>query len=299
MNIFKNIFKRQKHKFTYFKVLNFNKLVGQVDLDKYDSLMEYDEENNHEMENEYFENVYFKSTDKHNLIAYQIFVTQHKDFCYSEFFNDAKSLQSYYLNKYQTPFFYDLLSEQRKESFDIYEIERFINFDDFQKFILPNFKYDFFKPINLEDLDKNQYYIFYNWRFFMDVNGYDEKNCLDGNFNSLIGYLHGLPFGTKSNYTIKYEAEFTALNVILENSCATVDTRLKGLSFKSNIIPSALFIQESYNDEYYLSGKIRDLNRLGDSIRLFNNTDFMTEFEKLMKEFEKYTMLPFEIYKNN
>jgi len=136
-------------------------------------------------------------------------------------YSNADEIDEYFKKKYNKYFFYGQeRSVVRFEYNSYYNKKEGINFDDFKKIILPNFKMDFFQEVDTNPSKEKQIYsVFFNWDFFLDINinpsinpiynGYTEVyNSSDlfcfvfGNFfvSSMYSpdvYLKGLTFNDK------------------------------------------------------------------------------------------------------
>lgn len=295
MKIFRNLFQSDKNNKKdistdkYFKVLNFNKLECQLDSERLESMREYDGEYNYELKNDYFENAWFKTNLDILIIQYQIFYTRHANYRHIEFYEDSQSIQDLYLKKYDTPFFYELADEEQRQKYHpSFQLGKFLNIEDFKEIILPNLKYDLIKIIDLNDLETDKFYIFYNWQFFGE-----EQQGKDS--NSLMRYIERLPFGTQECLDSQNDALRVGLNVLLENSISTPDTILTGLNFKTELTDSQIFRQESYGSNFWLQAKIANLNILIDSGDLKLNPEVNKEYNVLFKEFEDNSLIPYEI----
>ena len=292
MNIFKNIFsskaevddKKESNKI-YFKILNFNLPEGEIDPVRLESLKEYDGEYNYELSNEYFENASFFSNSEIDLIKFQIFFTKHGHFRYTEFYDDAQTIQDYYEKKYGTPFFFSLSNDELKKKYHpTFQLGEFLDLKDFTDIILPNLKFDLINEIEPNTLDMNGYHVFYNWDFF-------EETQTSPYSNSFLRYIDFLPYNSRTNkYNSKEQAKIGAFNALLENACSTVNTRLKGLKFKLN--NSKLNTLTTDNNLEIATPSIRSLNELESGI-------IEREVDDSIKEIEKQTMKPFEIIKNS
>ncbi|ELR73833.1 hypothetical protein C900_01443 [Fulvivirga imtechensis AK7] len=289
MNIFKNIFSSKKattkSNKVYFKTLNYNVLEGQIDPSRLESLQEYDGEYNYELSNKYFENALFYSESDKNLIRFQIFFTKHAHFRYPEFYRDSQEIQDHYKNQYETPFFFSLSNDQLKKKYHpTFQLGEFLNLKDFKDIILPNLKFDFINEIKPNVLDKNGYYVFYNWDFF-------EETQISPYSNSFLRYIDFLPYNSRTNkYNSKEHAKIGAFNALLENACSTADTRLKGLKFK---LRNPKLNTLTMDDHLQIATpSIRSLNELESGI-------IEREIDDSLKEIERQGMKPFEIIKNS
>lgn len=296
MNILRKIFSSNKtvkesigiEKF-YFKILNFYKL--KTNPETIESMQEYDGEYNYELQNNYFKNAWFYSNVSKDLIQFQIFYTQHAHFRNTDFYFDAQSVQDFYKNRYQTPFFYSLSDDELKKKYHpSNQLGEYLNFKDFKSVILPNLNLQLISTINLSALDTNKYYVFYNWDFFEEIQTLPFSN-------SFIGNIDALPIGSKSSYESKEKALIRAFNVLLENACSTVDTSLKGFYFDLGRNRTRFLRKESHAGKSRVIPAIRNTREIENEEKLINDEKFQNELNALFDLIKSKTMSPFEIIK--
>lgn len=270
---------------TYFQAINFNTAYGKYDPERLASVREYDEgEYNHELSNDYFENVKFYTIKDLDLVRFQIFFTEHAFFRYPEMYEDPQLIQDYYVKTYQTPFFKSLSNEAlAKKYHPSFQLGEFLTLSDFKTVILPNLKFDLIKIENVEEINRSGCYVYYNWDFFeeMQISEYS---------NSFLRFMETLPYqARKIVFDSKEEAIKAAFSALLENSCSTPDTRLRGLYFDIKSQGSPIWHSETYGPETWVRASIRYLNELDENM---NNIETL---EKSLELISKYTMNPFEL----
>lgn len=266
-----------------FKILNFFRLGCQNDPERFESMQEYDGEYNYELNNEYFENIWFRSDLELSLIEFQIFFTMYEYLRLPGLFLNPKHIQSYYLKKYQTPFFHELLTPEQGENFQpATKLNKILTYNDFKEIIRPALKLNLTDQIEEAKLE-SKFYIFNNWEFYTEL----QTGQLS---NSLLRYIHSIPGGTKNSYENEQKARLQAINTLLENASTTVDTQLKGLNFRLNH-DTNLFSQESYANNFWLVPKVR-------RIRVQN--EFPEKTQVIINEFDLLfsdkSLKPFEIF---
>ncbi|MBD3635705.1 MAG: hypothetical protein HUJ25_00050 [Crocinitomicaceae bacterium] len=289
MNLIRNLFSRSKqepeYKISnrfYFKVINHNVVETSIDTTNLDSMREYDGEYNYELNNEYFENTWFFSELDKDLLEFQVFFTSQEHFRHLELYEDSKALQAFYLEKYQTPFFWALSNDELKSKFHPRHLGQFLNFEDYKNIIKPNLKLNLIESINTGILEPNGYYVFYNWDFFMEEQ-------VSPNSNSLLRHIATIPHASKRHlYESKDNALENSFNVLLENACSTVDTILKGFHFNLENFDSKVLSKQNYSDNFWIVPAIRSLNEIKASER-------NREIEKCMKLLKAKSSEPFVI----
>jgi hypothetical protein len=274
----------------YFKIINFHKAEGAIDPARLESLREYEDEYNYELNNEYFENSCFYSDADKALIEFQIFYTKHSHFRYPEFYKDAPRIQKYYEEKYQTPFFQELSNEElRKKYHPSFQLGKYLNFEDFKSVLLPGLNLNLLSTINPAELGGGAHYVFYNWDFFEEVQ-------VSPFSNSFLRYIETLPFHSRRNsYDKMEEAKIAVVNALLESACSTVDTTLRGLYFDSANFSSEIFTRDWYLNRPKVVPKVRNLRELGELEALMNSKKFQDDLESCLKEFERNSMKLVEI----
>ena len=266
-----------------FKIYNFNIPSCKNDPERMESMQEYDGEYNYELKNEYFDNLWFKSNLDLNRLEFQIFLTKHEHFRLTELYINPEYIQSYYSQKYQTPFYYELSDSSLKAKYHpTFQLGKFLNFKDFEEVIKPQLKIHLTQGIDESNLKESKYYVINNWEFYSELQIGEDSN-------SLLRYIDRIPFGTKNSYDNKQEAQLRGINILLENASSTADTQLKGLNFQI-YSKSNLFVQESYNDNFWLTPKKRNINIQTENLEA--KQDLLNEYKTL---FLNRDIKPFEI----
>ncbi|APU10490.1 hypothetical protein [Cellulophaga lytica] len=283
MKIIKSLFKNKSEKL-YFKVVNsffiYNKLTDY-------ELQSYRENDyNNEQDNDYYENSYFYSHLTSEQIQFQVFFTSIGDFRNADFYENAQSIQQFYLNKYEIPFFFNLSNDIEKKKYEstFHKIGDYLKFEDFISVILPNIKFQIISQIEHNKLNIGTYTVFYNWDFFEEIQ-------ISNNSNSFLRFITSLPHNSrKKEYTSRQEANMSAFNSLLENACSTVDTTLKGLYFDLGTSNSSILSKDFFGNNPKVVMSIRNLNEL--ETNLIEN-----EVNNSLEILKKKTMEPFEIIK--
>ena len=295
----------QKYSPMYFKTLNVFKLDydSTKDESRKNSYKEYDGEYNYELEHDFFENIWFYTNLSSDSLSFQIFYSKLNDLRNRNIYTNIEAVQSYFESKYAISYFYDADKEKMRKSLHMWNfLDRYLKFEDFLTIIKPNIKVQLFEIIDTGIINDPNYYIFYNWDFFNEVQ-------LGGNSNSLFRHIETIPHGIKQSYSNTENANICALKVLSENAYSTVDTRLKGLNFPKNFVQihdnkgsskifHALFEEDlnfKNHQEYdVFFPRNRYFNNMYSEIFKDRPQEFLKEIDALIEFFSAY-IKPYEI----
>ena len=272
-----------------FKIFNFNRPACELDSERMESMKEYDGEYNYELENEYFENIWFHSDMDLELIEYQIYFTKHEHFRITNLYLNPKYIQDFYESKFQTPFFYALADEKSKEKYHpSHQLGKFLNFSDFKEIIKPNLKIELTQKIKNSQLREEEFHLLNNWDFYTELQ-------ISTDSNSLLRFIDTIPYGTKKSYKNRDDAKIAGIKILFENAHSTVDTQLKGLILHVDGSNSRLFTISDFFGKKWMSPKIRNLNWNYNIEIMIEKEILLDDIDSWLKLFEKNGLIPFKI----
>lgn len=233
-NIENQVFSQEKVKEYFFKAINFKKInfEHETDPDILRSYGEYDEgESPLYLTEEFLPNLYFYSTTSETEVKFEIFLSLDVTLRQKNLFKNVNYLQEYFINKYNTCFFYD--KELVQETNDFGKLIDKITVKDFQDVVLPNL---IPKLIFNVDADTTKR-IYYNWDFFRSNGNYERKGV-----NLLYRFNDHLPYHNTSKVIENEKLQFYAYSNIEE---------------LANFAPDIEFVGQEWNaknfDDRYLN----------------------------------------------
>ena len=228
------VFSKEKVDEYFFKAINYKKInfEHETDPDILRSYGEYDEgEYPLHLREEFLPNLYFYSTTCEVEVEFEIFLSLGITLSKKILFNNADFLQEYFINKYNTCFFYDKDLVLRTNDYGKF-IDK-ITVKDFQDVVLPNLIPKLIFKVDTETTKR----IYYNWNFFRSNGNYERKGV-----NLLYRFIDHLPYPNTSKVIENEKLQFYVYANIAE---------------LANFAPDIEFVGQEWNaknfDDRYLN----------------------------------------------
>lgn len=209
----------------FFKVINYKKISfeHETDPDILRSYGEYDEGEYPLHLKEFFRpNLYFYSTTNNIKVKFEIFLSIDISLRQKSLFNNVDFLQEYFINKYNTCFFYD--KELVSKTNEYTKLINKITIEDFQNIVLPNFIPELISKVDADTTKR----LYYNWDFFKSNGSYAIKGV-----NFIYILIDHLPYPNTSKVYDTEKLQFYAYANIEELANFAPDIEFEGLEWNA------------------------------------------------------------------